>query len=222
MAKTRFSWNEKVQLYSRVYLRSKLRWWFWRRRSWVPSSVQRTAWKEGSCAPWCSDHSLIHPARKTRLWWTCFWTNLKTWTLDFFFSFFFCVCVWVIQFCKTTEYLGGIMHDWLGIVINSEVNSGQFVELTDVGADVFVQNSDVIVPVGSLLLMPQSQGVADLVHRNSKLKLNKKWHFENSWQNISVCLSWNLTFDNFLDVTHSPSVSPFRHVEKVIKCQISR
>ena len=90
-------------------------------------------------------------------------------------TFFTCSFLnWAI-FCEMYEnmtYLGRVVHDGLRIVRNSVVDGAELGELTDVWAQVLVQDSDVIVSVMSLLLVPHSQGVTDLVDGDTELQKN--------------------------------------------------
>jgi len=61
------------------------------------------------------------------------------------------------------------VHDGAVVVLHEVVSVG-LVELAAVSiVYVFPVNPDIIVPVASLLLVPHSQSVTDLVNRDSKL-----------------------------------------------------
>ena len=62
------------------------------------------------------------------------------------------------------------MHDGLRVVGHSVVDCADLGELTDVRPEVLVQDSDVVVSVMPLLLVPHSQGVTDLVDGDTKLE----------------------------------------------------
>lgn len=62
------------------------------------------------------------------------------------------------------------MHDGLRVVGHSVVDRADLGELTDVRPEVLVQDSDVVVSVMPLLLVPHSQGVTDLVDGDTKLE----------------------------------------------------
>ena len=62
------------------------------------------------------------------------------------------------------------MHDGLRVVGDSVVDRADLGELTDVRPEVLVQDSDVVVSVMPLLLVPHSQGVTDLVNGDTELE----------------------------------------------------
>ena len=80
--------------------------------------------------------------------------------------------VFILNLKVSQTHLGWVVHDGLRIVGNSVVDGTEFGELADVWAQVLVQDSDVIVSVMSLLLVPHSQGVTNLVDGDTKLQKN--------------------------------------------------
>ena len=78
----------------------------------------------------------------------------------------------LIPLYRNDTNLGWVVHDGLRVVGDSVVDRADLGELTDVGPEVLVQDSDVIVSVMPLLLVPHSQGVTDLMDGDTELKEN--------------------------------------------------
>ena len=77
-------------------------------------------------------------------------------------------------------YLGRVVHHRADVVRHAERVGAVLVELADVVFEVVPHDADAVVAVYSLLLMPQAEAVADLVHDGAELRRDNKIQNNNA------------------------------------------